>query len=242
MKGETTKQAFIARSQTCFEYSGSFQDGLMIPLGSGACLEIRSEQIQEILARFSSFNPLLDEATDQGAFCPTSRFERWIKDESLAFFGRQLGSDDAMRVLGALNGEGLIEQHFHTDGTRRGNYSHAAALAMIKECVGYVCIYREKGYFARVRLARVNSEKGRIALDLEAIESPGFSSGIKGMFEVGATFEYLSIYNGYILTSLVSWMLVTNQGMVSQLTDFAAGMPGTQDFVEELRSVTSGKR
>ena len=242
MKGVTLKQAFIARSEVCFEYSGSLKDGLRIPLESGDSLDIRSDQIGEILGRFSSFNPLLDESTDQGVFCPTSRFQRWLEEGSLEFLGRQLGSDDAMRILGTLNGEGLIEKHFHTGGTRHGPYSNTVTLAMLKECVGQVCIYREKAYFARVRLAKVSGDKQSVTLSLEVIESPGFCSDVAGRFEVSAAFEYLSIENGYVLTSLMSWMLVTNPALVNHLTDFAARMLGKRDFIEEVRSVTSPRR
>lgn len=242
MSGMTSRLAYIARSGERFEYFGNARNGLRIPLTSGDGLAINPEQIQKILDRFSVFNPLLDEFTDHGIFCPTTRFESWVEKESPVFFGCQLKSGDAMRILGAFNGENLIEEHFHTSKARHGQSPKAGALDVLEECKGQICIYREKAYFARVRLVKVTGDKKGVSLRMEVIDTPGFCSDLTGQFEVCSAFEYLSICSGYAVASLVSWMLVTNSAMVSQLTDFAAHVPGKPEFIDEMNALTRGKR
>lgn len=198
MSGMTSRLAYIARSGERFEYFGNARNGLRIPLASGDSLAIHPEQIQKILDRFSVFNPLLDEFTDHGIFCPTTRFERWVEKESPVFFGRQLKSGDAMRILGAFNGDGLIEEHFHTSIARHGHSPKAGALDVLEECEGQICIYREKAYFARVRLVKVTGDKNGVSLRMKVIDTPGFCSDVAGQFEVGSAFEYLSIPDGHL--------------------------------------------
>jgi hypothetical protein len=242
MSGRTSRLAYIARSGERFEYFGNARNGLCIPLTSGDGLAINPDQIQQILDRFSVFNPLLDEFTDHGIYCPTTRLERWVEEESPVFFGRQLKSGDAMRILGAFNGEGLIEEHFHSSNTRHDHSLKADALAKLEECKGLICIYREKAYFARVRLVKVTGDINGASLRMEVIDTPGFCSDVTGQFEVGSVFEYLSICSGYVVTSLVSWVLVTYPAMVSHLTDFAAHVPGKPEFIDEMNALTRGKR
>lgn len=242
MSGMTSRLAYIARSGERFEYFGNARNGLRIPLTSGDSLAINPEQVQQILDRFSIFNPLLDEFTDHGIFCPTTRFERWVEEESPVFFGRQLKSGDAMRILGAFNGENLNGVHFHTSKTRLGHSPKAGALDVLEECKGQICIYREKAYFARVRLVKVTGDKNGVSLRMEVIDTPGFCSDLTGQFEVGSAFEYLSICTGYVVASLVSWMLVTNQAMVNHLAGFAAHAPGKPEFIDEMNALTRGKR
>lgn len=83
---------------------------------------------------FSRFNPLPDDVNGN-IFCPTVRFEQWVERESASYFGRQLGRDDAMRILGALYGEELFATWLRYPGMDdEGCFRDLGLVASLKDC------------------------------------------------------------------------------------------------------------
>lgn len=231
------KQAYAARSANVFGYSGNAEVGLSIDLESGGSLFIRPQQVRDIIARFSRFNPLLDD-TKGNVFCPTARFESWIEKDARSFFSRRLSEDAAMRILGAFYNEGLIEKHFRHAADDDAGPCEIDPIVLLGECTGRLAVYREKGYYGLVRVIRVFEEDDGVSLDLQVIKSPGFCTELSGKFTVGSSFEYLSISQGYAVTSMVSWMLVTHPLMVERLIELAAACPERDEFIDGLYAIT----
>lgn len=231
------KQAYTARSANTFGYSGNAEDGLRIDLKSGDALFIRPQQVRDIIVRFSKFNPLLDDAKGD-VFCPTARFESWVEKDSRSFFGRHLDDDAAMRILGVLYNEGLIEKHFRWSANEDAEPYGIKPLVALGECAGRLAVYREKGYYGLVRVIKVFEEDQGVSLDLQVIKSPGFCTELPGKFNVGSSFEYLSIRQGYVVTSMVSWMLVTYPSMIERLVELAAACQERHQFIDGLYSIT----
>ena len=172
----------------------------------------------------AQYNPLLDDSTDPKQCSSRARFERWIEEESLSYFGRQLTDRDTLRIRSVFRAEGILTS---------ADFPHADPLTALKECVVRICIYREKGLFLHVKLARVTCEDESVFLALH-VDTPGFSSELKKI-TVGTTFDYLTIWRGYIEACMPSWTLVTGNALVEHLTAFAATLPDTHAFIKELR-------
>jgi hypothetical protein len=219
------KQAFIEGNNEPFEYSGNAENGLRILLIDSDFFYFQPKQIVEILAVMAQYNPLLDDSTDPKPCLSHARFERWIEGESFGYFGRQLSAHDALRIRSVFRAEGILTS---------AEFPHADKLTALKECVGKICIYREKGLFLRVKLARVTCEDESVFLALHVIDTPGFSSDLKKI-TVGSAFDYLTIWHGYIEACMPSWTLVTGNALVEHLTAFAATLPDTHAFIKELR-------
>ena len=244
MKGGKVKikKAWVAGSKQSFDYTGSAVAGLTLGLSTGRDLLISGSQVHGIGALFSRFNPLLDDVSGN-VFCPTARFEKWVERESASFFCRQLGRDDAMRILGALYGEGLFSTCFPYPGKDdEGCFRNLDLVAALKECKDRICIFREKASIVRVKLLKVTGKDDGVWLVLKPVPSPGFYSVGTGKFEVGMNFDYIHADHGFIQTSLISWTLVTHPAMIERLSTFAAALPDTDSFLREFQVVTGVRR
>lgn len=244
MKGGKVKikKAWVAGSKQSFDYTGSALVGLTLGLNSGSELLISKSQVRAIGALFSRFTPLLDDVNGN-IFCPTARFEQWVERESASFFGRQLSRDDAMRILGALYGEGLFTTWFRYPGKDdEGCFRDLDLFLALKECTERICIFREKASIVRVKLLKVTGKDDGVWLVLKPVPSPGFSSVGNARFEVGMNFDYIHADHGFIQTSLISWTLVTHPAMVERLSTFAAALPDTASFLREFHVVTGVRR
>jgi hypothetical protein len=232
-----TKQAFIDGSSAQVEYSGNANEGFRIKLGEGDFFTLQPEHILKIFIDMAKYNPLLDDSSNPEESTPSRRFERWVEKESPGLFGRQLANREASLIRGVFGAEGILGFNFSNDGIYHvEDFLHANPLKALEECKGRICIYREKALFLRAKLVRVKCEDDCVDITFDVIDTPGFNSGRRQIekFNVGSTFDYLSLHRGYVSASMVSWTIVTDIKMVEHLTEFATTLPNTREFMDEL--------
>ena len=228
------KQAFIEGSIEQFGYSGDPENGLTIIFKNNDFIDLKPELIAEILAIIGKYNPLLNDVPDPMQRLSRARFERWIENESLRYFGRQLTVHDALLIRSVFGAEGVLSFGYGIFGRFKvGEFPHADPMTALNQCVGRICIYREKGLFLRVKLTHVTVRDDSVFIELQPIESKGFNDESE-KFEVGSSLDNLMILDGRITNCLPGWTLITGNALVEHLTDFAATMPTKQALIKEI--------
>ena|GEM_PF-1699632 len=228
------KQAHIEGSLEQFEYSGEPEVGFTIILKDNDFINLMPELIAEIMSIMGKYNPLLNDAPDPIQGSSRVRFEHWIENESLRYFGRQLTAHDALLIRSVFGAEGVLPFGYGIFGRFKvGEFPHADPVTALNECVGRICIYREKGVFLRVKLACVSVREDSVFIELQPIESKGFHLDSEH-FEAGSSFNNLMILDGHITNFMPGWTLITANAFVEHLTDFAVTLPTRQAFIKEI--------
>ena len=228
------KQAFIEGRIEQFGYSGDPENGLTIILKNNDFIDLKPELIAEILTIMGKYNPLLKDVPDPMQHSSRVRFKHWIENESPRYFGSQLTSHDALLIRSVFGAEGVLSFGFGAFGTFKvGEFPHADPVTALNQCVGRICIYREKGLFLRVKLTHVTVRDDSVFIELQPIESKGFNTESEKI-EVGSSFDNLMIWDGHITNCLPGWTLITGNALVEHLTDFAATMPTRQALIKEI--------
>ncbi len=101
--------------------------------------------------------------------------------------------------------------------------------------VGSECIFKERGTILHVKVQSLAITGYELKLGLKPIGSPGFTAFPGRKFEVSAVADYLNFGRHEISASLVGWQLFTQPALVKRLIRFAAGLPGKQAFLDEVR-------
>ncbi len=232
-----TKLAYINRSIEQVEYSGNSEEGLRIRLGENDFLVLMPEHIHQILTGMAKYNPLLEDSPLVKGLSPDWRIEQWIEKESQSLFGRKMTGNAALLIHSVFGAEGILSFDFDFDGSFIvDDFPHADPFTAVKECEGRICIFREKGIYLRGRLAQVTCKGQYVSIIFDSIDTPVFCSGFNRI-NVGSTFEYLSLYRGYLSASMVSWMIVTGKHLIESLTEFLSKHTDSRDFFKEFRKI-----
>ena len=215
------KKAFVCGEHgETVDYSGDAVSGLYIAIGGGDEIDIPADRITEILHSFRSWNPLIEGDSEVPGGGQVCRLDRWIRDESLLRLGRAVTLNELHKVLGVFAGEGLIPLEFQDDGRVWCGLPAPDKGAALRACVGQVCLYHERGQFARVVLQAVRGEGEYIELALEPVPAARMPRGSAEAFTVGGSEDSISLSAGVVACAWVSWFLVTNPELVEKFTAF----------------------
>jgi hypothetical protein len=108
--------------------------------------------------------------------------------------------------------------------------------------VGSACIFKDRGAILHVKVQSLAISGDELRLGLKPIGSPGFTTVPGRRFDVSAVADYLTFGRHEITASLVGWQLFTHPALVARFIRFAAGLPGKQAFLDELREQVRRQR
>ena len=101
--------------------------------------------------------------------------------------------------------------------------------------VGSEYIFKDRGTNLHVEVQSLAITGDELTLNLRPIDTPGFTKVPGRNFQVSAVADYLHFGRHVITASLVEWQLFTHPSLVTRLIRFAAGLPGKQAFLDEVR-------
>ncbi len=110
-------------------------------------------------------------------------------------------------------------------------------LALLRAHVGQKCVFREKRYCRLVILRSIKVSRGvgrLVSLELEPVESKGFTAKPIGRFVLAGAFDELSFGQRHVACPIVSWSVLTDAQAVQKITEFAAQEPDIRDLVNKF--------
>ena len=108
--------------------------------------------------------------------------------------------------------------------------------------VGSECIFKDRGTILHVEVQSLAITGDELKLGLKPIDSPGFTAVPGRKFQASAVAGYLHFGRHEITALLVGWQLFTHPTLVKRLVIFAAGLPGKQAFLDEVREQARRQR
>ena len=110
----------------------------------------------------------------------------------------------------------------------------AGQLKTLHSLAGSDCIYKDSGRIRLVRVVNVNYSKDVIEFELKALETAGLGRRAPSSFEISCNIGYLNFREKHLHAPYVNWMLITDSKVVRHLVKFAAELPKTQAFLNEM--------